>query len=127
MEAKVISNNMKFDDGEKNGMGRPPRPLMPGRRKPRSSKAKELEHQLFDKAIAREKGQLQKRLVTSTPRRPQVNEPDAKEITQCTNAAKLWVPNAMTASEDITIGGPFGGKPWGQSYEHGQCSADLDG
>ena len=72
LQAKVISNHDEFKKGEAdNNLGRPPKPLHPGRRHPKSAKSKELERQLFEKAKSK--------LSASSPKQPKVIEANQVE------------------------------------------------
>ena len=82
LEAKVNSNRDEFKQGESaNNLGRPPRPLNPGRRQSRPAKAKELERQLYEKAMKREKTAAQK-CSTSAPKQQKVIVHDVEVATK---------------------------------------------
>ena len=100
LQAQAISNHDEFKNGEAvNNLGRPPKPLHPGRRQGKSAKSKEVERQLFEKAKSK--------LSASAPKQPKVIEAKKLDLHVPRGKIAVWVPSGMEP-KDITIES----KPW---------------
>ena len=100
LQAQAISNHDEFKNGEAvNNLGRPPKPLHPGRRQGKSAKSKEVERQLFEKAKSK--------LSASAPKQPKVIEAKKLDLHVPRDKIAVWVPSGMEP-KDITIES----KPW---------------
>ena len=106
LQAKVVENHAEFMKGETvNNLGRPPRPLHPGRRQPKSAKSKELECQLFEKAKSKLSASSLKQPKVIKANQIEANQIEANKIDSHVSNGKItvWVPAGMEPYRDMSM------------------------